>query len=461
MTQSNEKDYRIGDDALWARAWMAPLVLAVAGGLVAVATASPDRLGFAYLFGLFTTVTFMLGGIFLVLIQFLTAAHWGVSSRRIVEVIMSGAPVVALLALPFIVGVALGKVSLYDEWQSAAAHGEHESADQEHPDSEPAAGSYEHGTLSLGASTAYAQGHEGDHGAAEHAAAEEEHAHTPQEAALHHEVISKKTPYLNTRGWVIRAIVYLMLWSLIAWAYFGWSRRQDEDHDPAHTVRMQRLAAPLLIVFAGALTFAAFDWLMSLEPSWFSTIFGVVIFAGSAVSILALTILIGLSFYRRGLVGDAINPEHFHDLAKLMFGFICFWTYVHFSQWMLIWYAGIPEEATWFHKRWDGGWMFVSLLLIFGHFVAPFVLLISRVQKRALAWLQVMCFWVIFMHIIDIYWFVLPQAGGFSVSPADIGALLFVAGIFFAYVFWQLGRVPLVPVGDPRLPRSLHHHQTH
>ena len=159
------------------------------------------------------------------------------------------------------------------------------------------------------------------------------------------------------------------------------------------------------------------------------------------------------------MVGDAINTEHFHDLSRLMFGFVCFWTYVQFSQWMLIWYAGIPEEATWFHKRWEGGWQFVTYLLIFGHFVAPFLLLISRVQKRALRWLQVMCFWVILMHIVDIYWFVMPQAGGFHVQLADIGALLFVGGTFFAYVFWQLGRVPLLPVGDPRLQRSLHLHQ--
>ena len=441
MTNANDKDYRVGDDGFWSRAWLAPLVLAIAGGLVAVFTADADRLGYAYLFGLFTTATFMLGGLFLVLIEFLTASHWGVSSRRIAEVIMSGAPVVALLALPFIAGVALGKINIYDEWQSVSAHGEHGD---------------EHGMLDLGSSVAHAQGHGEDE-----VAHEEEHAHTPQETALHHEVVSQKSGYLNTKGWVARAIGYLILWSLIALAYFGWSRRQDEDHDPKHTVRMQSLAAPSLILFAGTLSFAAFDWLMSLEAAWFSTIYGVIIFSGSAVSILALTILIGLSLYKRGLVGEAINPEHFHDLGKLMFGFICFWTYVSFSQWMLIWYAGIPEEATWYHRRWADGWQFVAYLLIFGHFVAPFVLLISRVQKRALRWLQVMCFWVILMHIVDIYWFVLPQAGGFQVQLADIGALLFVGGVFFTYVFWQLGRVPLLPVGDPRLQRSLHHHQTH
>lgn len=457
MSETKKTDYRIGDDSLWRRAWLAPLVISIAGGLLAVVTASPDRLGYAYLFGLFTTVTFMLGGLFLVLIQFLTAAHWGVSSRRIVEVFMSGAPVVALLAIPFIALVALGKFDIYDEWQSASAHGEHA---QEHADSSGAPEVGEHGALALGASVAHAQGHEETH-VGHDAAHEAGHSHTPQESALHHEILAQKTGYLNTEAWVARALAYLAIWSLIAWAYFGWSRRQDVDRDPRHTVRMQSLAAPSLILFAGTLTFAAFDWLMSLEPSWFSTIFGVIIFAGSAVSILALTILVGLSFYKRGLVGNAINPEHFHDLGKLMFGFICFWTYVQFSQWMLIWYAGIPEEATWFHKRWEGGWQFVCYLLIFGHFVAPFVLLISRVQKRALGWLQVMCFWVILMHILDIYWFVMPQAGGFSVQPADVGALLFVGGAFFAYVFWQLGRGPLVPVGDPRLARSLHHHQTH
>jgi len=463
VTEANKNDYRVGDDGFWSRAWVAPLVLAIAGGLVAVLTADADRLGYAYLFGLFTTATFMLGGLFLVLVQFLTASYWGVSSRRIVEVVMSGAPVVALLALPFIGGVALGKIDIYEEWQSAAAHGdhadEHGDSDSE-SDSESDSDTDEHSMLELGTSVAQAQDHggdQGDHGA--ESAHEEEHAHTSQEAALHHEVVRQKTGYLNTTGWAARGIAYLIVWSLIALMYFGWSRRQDQDRDPKHTLTMQSLAAPSLILFAGSLTFAAFDWLMSLEAAWFSTIFGVVIFAGSAVAILAVTILIGLSLYKRGLVGDAINVEHFHDLSRLMFGFVCFWTYVSFSQWMLIWYAGIPEEATWFHKRWEGGWQFVTYLLIFGHFVAPFMLLISRVQKRALPWLQVMCFWLILMHIVDIYWFVMPQAGGFHVQLADIGALFFVGGVFFAYVFWQLGRVPLLPVGDPRLQRSLHLHQ--
>ena len=457
MTHSNDTDYRVGDNPLWKRAWLAPLGLAIVGGLIAFLTADAGRLGYAYLFGLFTVATFMLGGLFLVLVQFLTASYWGVSSRRIVEVIMSGAPVVALLALPFIALVALEKIDIYQEWQSVSAHGEHaepDSGDDHASDHAP------HGVLGFGSGVAHAQAEGEDHGADSEAAAHDEaHSHTSQETALHHKILEQKSGYLNTTGWVARGLGYLLVWCILALAYFGWSRRQDQDRDPKHTVRMQSLAAPSLILFAGALTFAAFDWLMSLEAAWFSTIFGVIIFAGSAVSILALTILIGLSLYKRGLVGDYINIEHFHDLSRLMFGFVCFWTYVQFSQWMLIWYAGIPEEATWFMKRWDGGWKFVSYLLIFGHFVAPFLLLISRVQKRALPWLQVMCFWVLFMHIVDIYWFVLPQAGAFHVQLADIGALLFVGGVFFTYVFWRLGNVPLVPIGDPRLQRSHHLHQ--
>ena len=373
---------------------------------------------------------------------------------------MSGAPVVALLALPFIAGVVLGKVNVYEEWQSVAAHGDHGSEHGESDSDSESDGT--HGALPLGASVAHAQDHGEAHAdghSSEHDG--EEHAHTPQEKALHHAVVAQKTGYLNTKGWAARAIAYLVIWSLLGLAYFGWSRKQDEDKSPAHTLRMQSLAPLALIVFGGSLTFAAFDWLMSLEAAWFSTIFGVIIFAGATVAILATTILIGLSFYKRGLTGDAITPVHFHDLSKLMFGFVCFWTYVSFSQWMLIWYAGIPEEATWYHRRWEGGWPFIAYLLIFGHFVAPFLLLISRVQKQALGWLQVMCFWLILMHIADVYWFVMPQAGAFSIQMADIGALLFIGGVFFAYVFWKLGNVPLVPIGDPRLARSIHHHQTH
>ncbi|MEM6959891.1 MAG: quinol:cytochrome C oxidoreductase, partial [Myxococcota bacterium] len=150
-----------------------------------------------------------------------------------------------------------------------------------------------------------------------------------------------------------------------------------------------------------------------------------------------------------------------HDLGKLLFGFMCFWTYVSFSQWMLIWYAGIPEEATWFHKRWEGGWHVWSVALVLGHFVFPFFFLISRIVKRNFALMMFGAAWLIGMHVADIYWYVLPQAGELRFSIGDAGALLFTGGVFFAYVLHTLTRVPLIPIGDPRLGRCLNHHQSH
>ena len=353
-------DYRIGTDEFWSRAWMYSATIAVLGGLVAISSGNTERLGYAYLFGLFTVVTFMLGGMFLVLIQFLTASHWGVSSRRIAEVIMSSAPMVAVLAVPFLTGVGLHKLSVYSDWQSVASHHQttHDGDDHSDKRQNKALSKYDKTEAHplLGSSSAHASVYNQSRQAHE----QKEQAHTLQEAALHHKILQSKGAYLNTQGWLIRSVLYFVVWCLIALVYFRWSRLQDRTKSPRYTMRMQSCAPVALILFGSTLTFAAFDWIMSLEPGWYSTIFGVIIFAGSVVSIFALTTLIGLSWHKRGLVGNAINPQHFHDLAKLMFGFVCFWTYVQFSQWMLIWYAGIPEEATWYHSRWENGWSFVS-----------------------------------------------------------------------------------------------------
>ncbi len=217
------------------------------------------------------------------------------------------------------------------------------------------------------------------------------------------------------------------------------------------------------ILFALTLTFAGFDWIMSLMPGWYSTIFGVYVFAGCAVSAYALITLIALGLHARGHFGDAVNVEHFHDIGKLLFGFICFWAYVGFAQWMLIWYAGIPEEATFFHLRWHSeGWKAVSILLMVGHFALPFFFLISRVPKRRLAMLGFGAAWMLVMHLVDVYWLVLPNAdaGVFAPHWMDAACLLAIGGAFFAVVFWQMQRHPLIPVGDPRLLRSVVHVQT-
>jgi hypothetical protein len=227
---------------------------------------------------------------------------------------------------------------------------------------------------------------------------------------------------------------------------------------------MKKLAPPATFIFAFTLTFAAFDWTMTMEPAWYSTIYGVQYFAVSAVVGHTVIILLSLAMRRGGLTGEAINVEHFHDLGKLLFGFIVFWAYITFSQFMLIWYAGLPEEATYYHLRWWGGGGFkaISVIIVFGHFVVPFFLLISRNTKRRLEFLAFSCVWVLVMHVVEMYWQVMPysmQTGvvdtSLRVHWLDIACLFAVGGIYMSVVLWQMTRFPLVPLGDPRLERAL------
>ncbi len=460
-------DYRMGEGAGgWRKAWQVPAILAVIGLVVSglAWSSDSDRFGYSYLFAVMTVLTFVFGALFMVIIQHFTAGHWGVTTRRIIEVVMSGAPVAAVLAVPLFVGVATGQFGMYDEWMNAHhgdhgdEHGEEHGDEEGHDEGHEAEEGEHHGSLLI-PGVAHAQEHGHDEGGDDHA--EEGHAHTPQMVAAHHRLLEKKAPYLNKPFWFGRAIFYFLVWSLIGLFFWRLSRKQDESKDWRLTAKMKAATPIASIFFALTLTFAAFDWLMALEPSWYSTIFGVVIFGGSAVAILAFTVVVGISLHTRGVVGDGINVEHIHDLGKLLFGFMCFWTYVSFSQWMLIWYAGIPEEATWFHKRWEDGWNVWSVALVLGHFVFPFFFLISRIVKRNFNLMMFGAAWLIGMHIADVYWYVLPQAGGLNFAMGDVGALLFVGGAFFAYVLFTFTKVPLLPVGDPRLERCLQHHQSH
>ncbi len=457
-TKGSKPSYRIPEgNGFWSKtAWQASAVLACVGLLLSIFgfVSDPERFGYSYLFGLMTILTFVFGGLFLIVALHFTAGHWGVTARRIAETIASGVLVAAVLAVPFFIGVATDKFNLYDEWM--AGHGDHGDHGGEHEDHDAESGIEHHSSL-FGPSVAFAQ----DHGDAH---AEEHHPHTPQMEAAHHHIMAHKAPYLNQVRWFGFAALYWLVWIAIGLFYFRTSLQQDKANKTesyALTNKMKKWSALSAILFGLTLTFAAFDWLMALEPAWYSTIFGVIVFAGSAMSIFALLIVIGVSLYRRGLVGEALNTEHFHDLGKMMFGFMCFWAYVSFSQWMLIWYAGIPEESTWFQKRWDGAWKLWSLALMLGHFALPFYFLISRMVKRRLGMLQFGAVWLLVMHVADIYFFVLPQAGRFSLNHLDIGALLLCGGAFFTYVFRTLAKNPLIPMGDPRLDRAIHHHQSH
>ena len=476
-TSGKKPTYRIPEsDGFWAKtSWQASAVLALVGlGLCVFGfTQNPERFGYAYLFGFFTVLTFAFGGLFYVLALHFTGGHWGLTARRLAEIIGLSVVPTAILAIPLFAGVATGTFDLYDEWMGShhGGHGEEHGGEhgEEHGDdhAEPAEGegahgeAEEHGSL-FAPSVARAQ--EFPPQVDPQPPIRSHEVHTPQMEAAHHHIIEHKSGYLNQGRWFGFAALYFLIWIGLAVFYFRSSVKQDDAPKKERfelTNKMKKVSALGAIAFGLSLTFAAFDWLMALEGSWYSTIFGVVIFAGSAVAVLALIIVLGIGLHRKGHIGNALNVEHFHDLGKLMFGFMCFWAYVSFSQWMLIWYAGIPEEQTWYHKRWQDGWKAWALFMMIGHFGLPFYFLISRIVKRNLGMLRLGAIWLIFMHVCDIYVFVLPQYGGFGPSAIDFGALLFCGGVFFTFVFRMLMRVPLIPLGDPRLERALHHHQSH
>ena len=280
----------------------------------------------------------------------------------------------------------------------------------------------------------------------------------------------------------MRVGIYFAIWIGLATFFGKKSKQQDETGDPALSLSMSRVAAPGLFIFALSITFAAFDWIMSLDPHWFSTIFGITYFAGAFMSFLAFTILIAKWLGSKGYLKDAITTEHYHDLGKLMFGFMVFWTYTNFSQYMLIWYANLPEETVWFAHRKEHGWGAIGTILIVGHFFIPFAFLMSRHVKRNGVALSLGAIFLLIIHGIDMQYLILPNRGhgeaaaaggehaaehahGFgamlgeyfhTISWADYGCYFGLMAILAGVVVLNVRKNNLVPLRDPRLAESLH-----
>jgi hypothetical protein len=266
-----------------------------------------------------------------------------------------------------------------------------------------------------------------------------------------------KAPFLNVPFFLIRAALYFIIWSFIALLYYRGSRGQDVTGDPGVTARLRRFAGPAIIVLALTQTFASIDWIMTLTPHWYSTMFGVYFFAGSFVGFIALLSIVAVAMRRAALLDTVISAEHLHDIGKLLFAFMVFWTYIAFCQFFLVWYANLPEETIWYRDRMEGSWMTVSLFLMAGHFVAPFFYLMGRTVKRKGATLAVGGAWLLAMHYVDLYWQIMPTLHPEGVSPSllDVAALLAVGGCFVAAASWLMRRQALVPLRDPRLAESL------
>jgi hypothetical protein len=273
----------------------------------------------------------------------------------------------------------------------------------------------------------------------------------------HDAMQASKAAWLSPGPFLLRAAIYLLAWSGLAIWFWRQSSRQDQMGALQITRRMQAVSAPALVVFALTLTFAAFDWIMSLAPRWYSTVFGGYVFGGLAMAIFALLILMALLLQRFGLLEGVVTSEHFHDLGKLLLAFVVFWAYIGFSQFMLMWYGNMPEETNWFAHRLNPGWKPLTVFLVIGHFIAPFFFLLLRDVKRHRATLWAAALWALLVHWVDLYWLVMPGLHPDRPRLHWLGLLIFVglACIFVATVAWAMRLRALVPVNDPRLAESL------
>ena len=270
------------------------------------------------------------------------------------------------------------------------------------------------------------------------------------------EILQHKQIYLNSTFFVIRAAIYFLIWTLLAWRLQKLSYEEDSGNAEPLLKRARRISALGMVLFALTITFASFDWLMSLEAHWYSSIYGAYVYSGATLGFLTFLSLVVIWLTRQGVLAESITVEHRHDLAKLTFAFVIFWAYMAFSQYFLIWYANLPEETIWFQHRWEGSWKILSLMIVFGHFAIPFLWMIPRATKRSFTSFGLVCTWLLAMHYIDIYWLVMPSWTGsaWSVSWMDLTTMLGIGGVFFWYFWLRTARRPLVPVGDPRLEAS-------
>ncbi len=271
------------------------------------------------------------------------------------------------------------------------------------------------------------------------------------------ELLKSKAPYLNSQFFIVRVIIFLLLWIIFYLILFRNSTKQDKTKDQTLTKKNIKFSAAFMPFFAVTITFTAIDWLMSLEPHWYSTIFGVYYFAGTVLAALSAGTILIVMLNENGYLIKGLREDHYYSLGALLFAFINFWAYIAFSQYLLIWYANLPEETVWFLNRWNGSWKFISIGLIFVHFVVPYFGLLSQPSKMNPKRLLFMSCWILFAHYYDLYWLSIPNYSkeGFIFSWNEISYVLFAIGILIMVFYKQSNKYNLIPVGDPKLKRGI------
>jgi len=282
------------------------------------------------------------------------------------------------------------------------------------------------------------------------------------EAVAEDKILNAKAPYLNVSFFIIRVFVLIGLWSLFYFFFIKNSKKQDTTKDQKLTTINIRLSAVFIPIFAITITISAIDWLMSVEPHWFSTIIGVYFFAGTVIAALAAVTLATVLLKENGYLHPAMTNDHLFSLGALLFAFVNFWGYIAFSQYMLIWYADLPEETFWFMQKWEGSWAIFSIGLIIIKFLVPYIVLVSQPSKMDPKKLKFISVWLLFAHLYDLFWFVMPEmeelSGGYSFSWIDLVFPIAAVGLIILVFNMKAKKENLIPIGDPKLQRGLDFH---
>jgi len=367
------------------------LIVGVAFGIVAavLAFSRPDEFYRAYLLGFMCWLGVSLGSMAILMIRHLTGGGWGMVIRRILGAAMRTLPLLAALFVP----VILGMHRLYI-WARPL-----ENIADKH---------------------------------------------------LREHLVDITGTYLTPRGFFWRAVFYFAIWNLLSFLLSHWSKQTDHAGAPDNTQRFKAVAGPGLILYAFTISFAAIDWVMSLDPSWISTIFGLIILIGEVLSAMCFAVVVERILFNYKPMSEMLKPDFVHDHGKWMLTFIMVWAYFSFSQWLIIWAGNLPAEITFYLKRLNGGWGWIGLILALFHFAVPFAILLSRSFKRDIRKLVWLAVWLMLMRFADLFWIIEPNfSKTFKLTVADVVVPIAIGGLWLASFFRNLGALPLLPAYDP------------
>jgi hypothetical protein len=280
---------------------------------------------------------------------------------------------------------------------------------------------------------------------------------TDADAVAHDEILQHKQLYLNLPFFLARAVFYFTAWNTIVFFLNRWSLEQDTNPDPLLARRMQKLSAGGLVVYGLTITFASFDWMMSLDPHWYSTMYGVLMMGGQGLTALAFLIIFVVWLSRRPPLSAIVLPSHLHDLGNLMLAFTMLWAYFSFSQYLIIWSGNLPHEISWYLHRSYTSWRIVAVALVLLHFVVPFALLLSRRIKRQADTILKVAALIVFVRLIDLFWLIAPafRHDGLRISWLDLVLPIALGAVWFAAFVWQLRGRAILPVHDPQFEETL------